>query len=1259
MTSNVPAPQHTSHPLLFSDISIIQSFAQISATVIDLDDLLTTALDILSYAFSYDLLAITLVNDNTSELDIKTYQSCYPIDILDAILPSISKAVSEGKVVKLDNFTFHLHSPQFKARSQSCLIIPLTIGRLVIGSLIIANFNTPVFSPPDQQLLTIFASQLTVAISNAQLYKRIQRQQQKESVRRQIATHLQQLTTIINATLDMDDVLDLILERVAVVIPYTSALIMLLDGRQLLIKAARGFKNSPVNAAVSTTEDTFYRHILSQQYPIVFHSVRQHIKKQTSALSFTKQIKAWIGAPLMIKNKVTGIMTLHHTEAGYFDTVDLELVHTFANQAAIAIENAQLYHREQQKVKHLQIVAKIGQQVAEIYEVQPLLDTVIKRLNQDLNYEYVTIFLYDSITNTLRLKASSDILSEEIKALNHSVSLQCDSVVSLAARAGEVHLINDVNAFPSYFPGPGRNQVQSELAVPLTTEHGLIGVLDIQANKIHAFSPDDLTLAQTVGNQLAIAIKTANLFEERDQRIAELSVYSQIGVAIADPRDLDKTLTYILERLKMLYQVEGASLLLLRGDTLHFKTAVGIPNEKLKPFTLKLGQGFAGWAAKHNKTLRIDNVAKDSRHYKAVDEALLFETRSILAIPVQIQDRVLGVMEVMNRLDGRPFSKDDEIVLAFIASAMAITIENSRLFSELTQKVEQLAGLFEASRSLTNLDLDEVLTVSVKQTVNLLKAQSATVYLLDKTKNLAIPGPTAVNDDTLKLNPPTFKRKQGIAGWVTEHKTLLRIDDAQADPRFHIFDNYSKKIKTLICAPLIASNGVIGALAAANKEDGLPFTEDDEALMTTLASQAAIAIYNAQLHQETELRLSEVATLYTLARQTAASLNIEQLLKNAVTTLHLAWGSLGCSIFLLKDGQLVQGEKSGDLSAAGHAFILQCVQQMRTKKTSVNYQSGAEFPPCSVPRPQDLNSLLMVPLLTHGNLQGILAIYDDHLNTFGTNEERLFTIIATQIAAALENSQLYNNLQQHAKNLESTLSELQRLHQLQGEFVQNVSHELRTPLTFIKGYVDLILEDSLGPVSEKIKSSLEIVSRRTADLSRLVSEIVTHQELKMDILNLKKVDLNEVISLAVQSALPTTEKRHISLTLNIPSPLPNISADPDRISQVLDNLIGNAIKFTNSGGKIVVSAHTKDNFIKVTVSDTGIGIAPEDLDKVFDRFYQVNDPSRQAGGTGLGLAIIKQIIDAHHGQVKLSSKAGEGSQFSFTLPIVQAETDPA
>jgi len=1258
MTFEASSPERNSFDTPLPDISIIQTFAQISATVIDLDDVLSIALDILSHAFNFDLLAITLVDDNTYELDVKAYQSRYSVRVLDAILPSISRAVAEGRIVKEENATIQDQSSE--VNNQSCLIIPLTIGRLVVGALVIANFSFPVFSPQDEQLLTIFTNQLTVAISNAQLYKRIQRQQQQEFLRRQIATHLEQLATIINATLNLDDVLDLILKHTAVVVPYDKALIMLLDGTQLTVKAARGFKKSPISSTISTTEEAFYQQILLQQYPAIFHNISQNRREQSKAISFTKQTKAWIGAPLVIKNRITGIMTLHHTEAGYFDTADLDLVHAFANHAAIAIDNAQLYHREQQKVKQFQIVAKIGRQAAEIYEVQPLLKTVVKRLSEDMKYEYITIFLYESTTDKLVLKASNDISPTRVKALNLSISLQRDSVVTATARIGEAHLINDVSAFPEYFAGPGRESVQSELAIPLKTQHGVIGILDIQSNRLHAFSPDDLTLAQTIGDQLAVAIRTANLFEERDQRIAELNTFSQIGIAIADPSDLDRTLTYILEWIKTLYQVEGASLLLLHGDTLHFKTAVGIPDETLKPFAVKLGEGFAGWTAQHNKPLRIDDVSKDSRHYKEVDKALDFQTRSLLVIPVQVQGRVLGVMEVMNRLDGKPFTRDDEIILSFFASTMAITMENSRLFTELTQKVDQLAGLFEASRSLTNLDLDEVLQITVKQAANLLQAQSATVYLLNKTGDLAVPGSTANKKGILKLAPPAFKINQGTVGWVIKHKVPLRINNAAADPRFEIVSEFSKNIYNIISVPLIASDGILGILEAINKEKEQPFTEEDESLMTTLASQTAIAIYNAQLHQETEQRLSEVSTLYTLAHQMAASLNIDRLLEDTVTAIRLALDSLGCSIFLLDNEQLVAGAKSGSLSMAGHAYVLKCVQRMVVESNPVNYPTAEALPVYSPPPPQDLNSLLMVPLRAHGELQGALVVYDEAPHAFDPNEGRLLTIAAVQIAAALENSKLFNDLQPPAQNLEDALSELQRLHQLQGEFVQDISHELRTPLTFIKGYVDLILEGSLGSIPEQIENSLGVVSRRTADLSRLVNEIVTHQQLKIDVLNLQEVDLKNIMALAVESALPTTKKQNISLTLDIPAPLPIITADPDRIAQVFDNLIGNAIKFTGSGGEITVQANAEGDFIKIVVSDTGIGIAKEDQDKIFDRFYQVADSgSRRVNGTGLGLAIIKQIIEAHHGQISVTSELGEGSQFSIILPLSQPEATEA
>jgi signal transduction histidine kinase len=351
------------------------------------------------------------------------------------------------------------------------------------------------------------------------------------------------------------------------------------------------------------------------------------------------------------------------------------------------------------------------------------------------------------------------------------------------------------------------------------------------------------------------------------------------------------------------------------------------------------------------------------------------------------------------------------------------------------------------------------------------------------------------------------------------------------------------------------------------------------------------------------------------------------------------------------------------LSLAGHAFINKAVQQLLKKPQPLTLGSFEEFAPIleKEPPPRDIKSLMIVPLIAHGRLSGALAVYDKRPNTFGDDEGRLLTIVAAQVASALENSKLFTDLQRHARNMEETLAELQEFSRLQNEFVQNVSHELRTPLTFVKAYVDLILEETLGNISDSIRDSLEIVARRTQDLNRLVSDIITHQQLQMGVLHFEEVDLAEVIRLVIDSAGPIAEQNELLLSVRLPEDLPRIQADPNRLGQVLDNLVGNAVKFTGPGGEITVSAIIEDQAIRIEVADTGIGITKSELNKIFNRFYQVDgSTTRRFSGTGLGLTIVKQIIEAHQGQVSVESEPGRGSTFSFTLPLrpqLEGETD--
>jgi signal transduction histidine kinase len=284
---------------------------------------------------------------------------------------------------------------------------------------------------------------------------------------------------------------------------------------------------------------------------------------------------------------------------------------------------------------------------------------------------------------------------------------------------------------------------------------------------------------------------------------------------------------------------------------------------------------------------------------------------------------------------------------------------------------------------------------------------------------------------------------------------------------------------------------------------------------------------------------------------------------------------------------------------------------------------------------------------------GTLAIDQAVPGAFTQDDERLLAIAAAQAAVAIENAQLYAALKERANKLEQAYRELQEIDRLKDELVQNVSHELRTPLTFIKGYVELLMEQEMGPLTETQREALSIVTEKTNALTRLVSDIIFLQQVERESLDLAPHNMRDVASLALHSCEIASGSAGITLRLEAPPDLNPILIDRDRISQVFDNLLGNAIKFSPRGGTITIAVEDFGDRLRMSVADTGVGIPADKLIKIFDRFYQVDgSATRRFGGAGLGLAIAKRIVEAHGGEIWVESTVGIGSKFSFTLPKV-------
>jgi len=319
-------------------------------------------------------------------------------------------------------------------------------------------------------------------------------------------------------------------------------------------------------------------------------------------------------------------------------------------------------------------------------------------------------------------------------------------------------------------------------------------------------------------------------------------------------------------------------------------------------------------------------------------------------------------------------------------------------------------------------------------------------------------------------------------------------------------------------------------------------------------------------------------------------------------------------------------------------------------------------------RDEGLQSIAAVPLKSNGKVIGTVIVASHHLHSFSSDDVFLLNAIGEGLGPALKNAELYGALQEKNRQLAAQNKELLRQQlelvakteeaeeasRLKSEFLANMSHELRTPLNVIIGFSELMLDEVPGPVNKEQRQCLDDVLDSGQHLLDLINELLDLSKVESGkmVLNLKSIALTAVIASSYNTIMAILTPKKQSLDVKIAEGLPRVYADELRIKQVLLNLISNSAKFTPDGGKLEVEAVKKGDWCQVSVIDNGIGIKKEHQKRIFEPFYQVDNPqAKSKGGTGLGLAVNKQIIEKHGGQIWVESKYGKGSRFIFTLPL--------
>ncbi|NJN54107.1 MAG: GAF domain-containing protein [Anaerolineae bacterium] len=473
--------------------------------------------------------------------------------------------------------------------------------------------------------------------------------------------------------------------------------------------------------------------------------------------------------------------------------------------------------------------------------------------------------------------------------------------------------------------------------------------------------------------------------------------------------------------------------------------------------------------------------------------------------------------------------------------------------------------------------------------------------------------------------------------------------------------------------PLQVRNETIGYLGIQASPER-PLTPDEQEFLDAVSKEVAEALEAARLFEQTQDALSEqerlTAELETVAQvSTVASTILESdaLLQAVVDLSKTSFNLYHVHIYLLNEtgrklilkagagnvGRLMALE-GREISIETDSLISRAARTRQGVMENNVRQNGRFSAPSLLPNTQ---AEMAVPMILGDKLIGVLDLQADKVDSFTAEDLKIQRTLASQIAIAIENAR------QYAEQVE-TSKKLREVDQLKSEFLASMSHELRTPLNSIIGFADVLLEGLDGDLNERMEEDVRLIRESGRHLRELIGDILDMSKIEAGRMELRyeDVDMRQMANDILATAQPLAQQKNLDMYLDIDDTVSTVRIDRTRIRQVLWNIMGNAIKFTEKGS-VSLSMHNEGSHLLIAIRDTGIGIKEENIPIVFEQFRQIDGGlNRAASGTGLGMPITKKLVEIHGGDIWIESVYGQGSTFFFTLPyeapIIKPATGP-